>query len=316
MTEHQKENKEDQTPDIKPRKYTASVSSSDEPLPDDFVRGIKQIEAELDTPIWLIIQNETDGILGELNYELYKEVFHCRDQIDENKPIALLIDTPGGNPKFTYQLAKFFVHHCGGYTALIPSYAKSAGTLLALGASKIILGRHAELGPLDLQILDPEGEKRISALDHVQSLEQLRSFALQTLDTAVYMLLARTGKKINTILPQAINFSTALVRPLFEDIDVVRYTEMSRNLKIGEDYAIRLLTPKYGDIKARDIAKTLTSEYSEHSFDIDQDEAKKIGIKVDLPEGNLSEAYTTIIPYMDKLSVIGRLIEFDENEKK
>ena len=36
----------------------------------------------------------------------------------------------------------------------MPFWAKSAATLLCLGADKIVLGEHAELGPLDVQIYE------------------------------------------------------------------------------------------------------------------------------------------------------------------
>jgi len=47
----------------------------------------------------------------------------------------------------------------------VPRYAKSAATLLALGADRILLGKFAEIGPLDAQFDDPEREYRLSALD-------------------------------------------------------------------------------------------------------------------------------------------------------
>ena len=299
----------DKVADFKPKKYVGSIYSSVDELPDDFVEGIQQIEKELQMPVWMVIQKDSQSPneINLLDHELYKYIFHHRTQISENQPVALLIDSHGGIPKYTYQLAKFFIHRCGEYIALVPSFAKSAGTLLTLGATKIILGTYAELGPIDLQINDSDSEEMVSALNHVQSLEQLRTFALETLDTTTYMLLTRTRKKVSAVLPEAIKFTTAMIEPLFHNLDVVRYTEMSRNLKIGEDYAVRLLKPRYGEDKAKHIAKKLVSSYPEHGFVIDHEELSEIGLEVERPSGDIEDAFTNILPYMDNLTVIGKL---------
>jgi hypothetical protein len=56
---------------------------------------------------------------------------------------ALVIATPGGSAKSAFQLAMLLKRHCGGFVAVVPRYAKSAATLLALGADEIILGSNS-----------------------------------------------------------------------------------------------------------------------------------------------------------------------------
>ena len=129
------------------------------------------------------------------------------------------------------------------------------------------------------------------------------------------MLLWRTGKKINAVLPHAIDFTASIVRPLMEKIEVVKYSEMSRLLKIGEDYAERLLRPEYGKEDAKKIARSLVSDYPEHGFVIDAIEAESIGLKVDSPQGKLSNAFVKLLPFVDELTVLGRLDEVEQNEE-
>jgi len=302
------------TADITPRKYTSSVFCSKDILPVEFVKGIKALEAALGMPVFMLVQNGA-GKINELSSLVYQKIFEARHEFKQG-PIALLIESPGGEPRVAYKLAKLFLEQSGDFIALVPQYAKSAATLLAMGAEKIVLGRFAELGPLDMQVTDHDGEEITSALNHVQSLERLRAFALETLDEVMFLLVNRTGKKMGTILPYASSFSADIARPILEKIDVVRYTEMSRWLKVGEAYAKRLLKRHYDKKDAEQIAASLVSNYPEHGFVIDHSEAKDLGLKIELPEGDVEKCYTDILMHVNNITAIGLLKELNTGETK
>lgn len=282
------------------------------PLPQEFVDGIKEVEAALGMRCLLFIQNglSADGRPVSIEHPCFRYFFDNRTKISPNEKVAILIESGGGDPGSAYKLALLLNKHCGGFTALVPSYAKSAATLLALGSQQIIMGKYAELGPLDMQIESNEEETRQSALNHVQALERLGAYSKQTLDEVMIMLLKRTGKKVSSILPPAIDFTTALVSPMMKNIDVVRYTEMSRLLKVGEEYAERLLKPQYGKMST-EIAEILVSKYPEHGFIIDYAEAREIGLKVEIPDGDLADAYTKILPHLDDFTAYGFVEEVE-----
>ena len=283
--------------------YSDGENSSSEYLPPDFVRGIRSLEKHLDMRVWLWIENENHG---PINLELYEKFFDQRDSLPKDQPVALLIHSEGGDTAAAYKLATLLVKRCGEFTALVPSCAKSAATLMAIGSSRIILGLYAELGPLDIQVFNEKDEKMESALNHVQALERLGADSMRVMDTMVRLLLSRMDKPINDVVRLAIEFSTSLVKPLMENIDVVEYTGRSRQLKMGEEYAIRLLQDHYGRIKAKKIAGSLVSNYPDHGFVIDINEARVIGLDVALPSGEVAEAYTQILPYLDgRLAAIG-----------
>jgi hypothetical protein len=190
---------------------------------------------------------------------------------------------------------------------LVPRYAKSAATLLTLGAERIVLGAHAELGPLDAQLLDPEREDYSSTLDEVQALQRLHARALETVDETMNMLLARTGKKVETLLPMVLRFVADLMEPLSQKIDTVHYTQMSRILKVAEEYAVRLLAPKYPLEEAKRIARHLVEAYPEHGFIIDATEANDFGLEVEEAEGELAQLLGRIAAKVSEATIIGRL---------
>jgi ClpP class serine protease len=50
------------------------------------------------------------------------------------------------------QIARALADHDGRIVAVVPHYAMSGGTLIALAADEIIIDRHAALGPVDPQL--------------------------------------------------------------------------------------------------------------------------------------------------------------------
>jgi hypothetical protein len=221
--------------------------------------------------------------------------------------LAILVHSPGGQATCAYQMATTLSNRPEGFVCLVPRYAKSAATLMALGAQKIVMGDQGELGPLDAQILDMDREEMMSALDEVQSLERLQNFALTALDTTMNFLSGKTLKKIDTILPMATEFVHGLVQPMFASIDVVHYTQLSRTLKVAEEYAVRLLEPKCGREKAVEIAHSLTTDYPEHGFVIDFQETTAIGLDTEQATGRVSDLLDAMVPVLRHVTAIGRV---------
>jgi ClpP class serine protease len=67
-------------------------------------------------------------------------------------PIDLVLHTPGGLVLAAMQIARAVEAHPGKVTVLVPVYAMSGGTLIALAADEIVLGEFSVLGPIDPQI--------------------------------------------------------------------------------------------------------------------------------------------------------------------
>jgi hypothetical protein len=76
-------------------------------------------------------------------------------QVDTSKGLVLLISSPGGDGI----AAERIVNVCraysgtGSYEVVVPGKAKSAATIVCMGASKIWMAPPSELGPVDPQIL-------------------------------------------------------------------------------------------------------------------------------------------------------------------
>jgi hypothetical protein len=80
--------------------------------------------------------------------------------------LDLIIVSPGGDGT----VAETMLHLCRKYCTnqfrvVIPVFAKSAATLIALGADEIVMGESSEIGPIDAQVLvmQDSTEQQVSA---------------------------------------------------------------------------------------------------------------------------------------------------------
>ncbi len=68
------------------------------------------------------------------------------------QPIDLILHTPGGMELAAEQIARALSDRKSPVTVIVPHYAMSGGTLIALAADKIVMDPNAVLGPVDPQI--------------------------------------------------------------------------------------------------------------------------------------------------------------------
>ena len=73
--------------------------------------------------------------------------------LDLSQGIAVMISSPGGSGLAAERMINL-LRSCSGtgeYWAIVPGKAKSAATMVCLGASRILMGPASELGPVDPQ---------------------------------------------------------------------------------------------------------------------------------------------------------------------
>jgi ClpP class serine protease len=81
-----------------------------------------------------------------------EEILRAVELTDPSIPIDLIIHTPGGLVLAAEQIASGLRRHRATVTVMVPHYAMSGGTLIALGADGILMAPSAVLGPVDPQI--------------------------------------------------------------------------------------------------------------------------------------------------------------------
>ncbi|NPA13012.1 MAG: hypothetical protein GXO45_03380 [Aquificae bacterium] len=121
-------------------------------------RLIKAIEEKRNSRvITMIHRQETRSFLGFfmmrfITIEDSEQVLRAIRMTPKNMPIDFIIHTPGGLALAATQIAQALADHPAEVRVIVPHYAMSGGTLIALAADQIIMDEHAVLGPVDPQL--------------------------------------------------------------------------------------------------------------------------------------------------------------------
>jgi len=67
------------------------------------------------------------------------------------EPLHLLLSSPGGNGEVAVRILRALQSRCSRLTIIVPDMAKSAATILCLGANEILMSASSDLGPVDPQ---------------------------------------------------------------------------------------------------------------------------------------------------------------------
>ncbi len=121
-------------------------------------RLLKKIQDRVQRRVILLIHREEAlSFLGIpfrrfINIEDSEEILRAIRMTPDDQPIDIIIHTPGGLVLAAEQIAHAIRKHPAEVRVLVPHYAMSGGTLLALAADKIIMDQNAVLGPVDPQV--------------------------------------------------------------------------------------------------------------------------------------------------------------------
>lgn len=121
-------------------------------------RKIAQIEKERGSRVIMLVhRQETMSLLGfpimrYIDINDAEEVLRAIKMTDENIPLDIVLQTPGGLVLAATQIARAIKTHPGKVTVFVPHMAMSGGTLIALAADEIRMCHHSVLGPIDPQL--------------------------------------------------------------------------------------------------------------------------------------------------------------------
>lgn len=107
--------------------------------------------------ITMIHRQEGVSLLGiqisrYIDIEDSEQILRAIRMTPKDMPIDIVLHTPGGLVLAAEQIANALLRHEAKVTVIVPHYAMSGGTLLALAADEIIMDCNAVLGPVDPQL--------------------------------------------------------------------------------------------------------------------------------------------------------------------
>ena len=102
-----------------------------------------------------------------VSIELFEELLF---NASPDQDLHLMLVSPGGDGEVAVRLVRAAQARCRWLTVIVPDYAKSAATLLALGAHEILMGPTSDLGPVDPQF--EFDDELVSAKDIIAAVEK------------------------------------------------------------------------------------------------------------------------------------------------
>lgn len=199
--------------------------------------------------------------------------------------LYLVLNTPGGDASVGFRTMCLLNKKYKNIYVVVPDWAMSTGTLMALGGDVIYMFYSSSLGPLDLQIENPNDGSGISTIDVRDTWTTIMSItdyvATSTFSKAISEYDLPKIKAAQLASEHSINF----VKPIIDKIDPYHLQASYRSSAVGAKYAATLLKArmlKLSPFQADKIGKRLADQYETHGIAITLEEARdEMGLNIE-----------------------------------
>ena len=252
---------------------------------------LQEIGAELHAGVLAYVTGDRENLETEIGPDVLQRIPRHLEAIGKQDRLALVVYTLGGDVNTPWPLVNFVRSYCDELFVLVPFWAHSAGTLIALGADKIYMTRFGTLSPIDPSVtneFNPEdpanpGSRVPIAVEDVLAFFQLASE--QGADDAdAFRQLAES------VHPLALGNVKRSVEQIWQ---------LAKKL-------IRLHAPDVDDAELTTLVKRLTTELYSHSHLITRAEATALGLPAEQPSDRLEDR---LLAYHDELKTDLELLE-------
>ncbi|WP_445168715.1 SDH family Clp fold serine proteinase [Mycolicibacterium sp. Dal123E01] len=184
--------------------------------------------------------------------------------VSDGKPIDLLLNSPGGDIDTAEKIITLIRKRAEAapVRVIVPDYAKSAATLIALGANQVVMSHTSELGPIDPQV-------ELTGINGVKTIHSAQNYV----DSY-----GKHAKKLRK------HPDDPVARLMLDMLDPVVLKKLKRTIKRSNVIASALLqTAMIKDPeKAAEAAKQLadTNQWHSHGQMIGHEQCTKIGLEV------------------------------------
>lgn len=185
-------------------------------------------------------------------------------RISSKQNVDLLLQSPGGDIDAAEKIVYMCREIAGEFRVIVPEYAKSAATLIALASDEVIMGLASELGPIDAQLTGPGPSGaafQTSAQSFIDEFDRIK----EEVD--------RTGRLSPAYFPLLEGLNLGFIR--------MCRNLMDRSRRFAEKWLKKYML-KDDPAAAKRLADDLCNvkKWLSHGVVIDADEAARLGVKV------------------------------------
>ena len=186
---------------------------------------------------------------GDIDYYKASSLLRILRKEPSIENLDLIIDSGGGDITMAVKIVNICKNYSNKFTVIVPFFAKSAATMIALSADDLILGKAGELGPIDPQVKHPAFDMFFPASSIKNALEFIES----SNDPYIKMTMA---DKLDPFLIGAYN----------------------KTIDEAKQYLMEVPSIKNSENK-QDIIETFTKKYADHGFPITQEICRSLNFK-------------------------------------
>lgn len=190
--------------------------------------------------------------------------------------VELFIYSRGGDVSVPWRIVSMIREFTSEFNVLIPYKSHSCATLLSLGADNIVMGRKAELSPIDPMLIKTKGGDSTVPPQEipVEDVEAFVSFIKDKATIKDQMALAN------------------VVSHLIKDIGSLTLGSITRqysHIRLVARKLINSRKDKFDEERVNTIIETLTQKIYSHGHAIGRKEAHEIGLPVEYPRPEVEE---------------------------
>ena len=269
----------------------------------------RSIERNRETKVLSFITSDRKGMETVIAQDCIDPFVDLLEKLGPTERISLILHTNGGHTLAAWRLVNLIRIFCEEFEVLIPLNALSAGTLISIGANRVVMTKQAALGPIDPSVnnpLNPQAKIDGQSKQVPVSVESVRG----------YLEAAREELKIEG--EQAL---TSVLLNLAGHIHPLVLGEIFRSQAQIRFLAQKLLPRQVSDeSKVKSIIDFLCADSGSHDYTIDRREAADLGLNIEKPSDELYKILRKIhLSYAEELKLLEPytpqtfLVETDEN---
>lgn len=171
--------------------------------------------------------------------------------------LSVVLRTGGGSAETTERMVNVLRHHYATVNFIVSDMAMSAGTIFCMSGDRIFMDYASALGPIDPQVLAPDGSGYVAALGYLDKVEEIAQKANPS--PADVILLSNIDLAKLALYEQARNLSISLLKRWLAEFKFKDWTHQ-RTTNRGAP-----VTPEDKQSRAEDIASALSNNQRWHS---------------------------------------------------
>ena len=232
---------------------------------------IEQIQDIRSSKVISYITGDRQPIGSIIAEDAVRPLYEHLLSIGKNERIDLFLYSRGGDVSVPWRIVSMFREFCDEFSILVSYKAHSAATLISLGADKVIMGKKAELSPID-PTLRKMTAGEITGPPQEISVEDVNS----------YISFVRERANIND--QSALAQMTAILANNLAPLTLGSVNRQNSHIRLVARKLLTSRKEKLDEAKINSIIETLTEKIYSHGHAIGRKEAQEIGLPIEMPE--------------------------------